>query len=172
MQDAELTGVVGSINPIRQSRVVMSQVLGLGSPNTRSQRAVSAPVRSKPVPKRGIGLGPVGPEAKKWLEVRDLPPPWPPLRRCPIAPGPPSPQVVAGGSSCKHRAEKISLYEAVLLTPRSSSSPIQDDDHSPNQENGVPCFTSPVNLTSPSCLRRKKLFAITPTFALPDESQL
>ena len=46
------------------------------------------------------------------------------------------------------------------------------DDHSPNQENGVPCFTSPVNLTSPSCLRRKKLFAITPTFALPDESQL
>ncbi|QCE14334.1 P-loop containing nucleoside triphosphate hydrolase [Vigna unguiculata] len=29
-----------------------------------------APVRSKPVLKRGIGLGPVGPEAKKWLEVR------------------------------------------------------------------------------------------------------
>ncbi|QCE00366.1 hypothetical protein DEO72_LG7g1656 [Vigna unguiculata] len=71
-----------------------------------------------------------------------------------------------------HRAEKISLYEALLLTPTSSSSPTQDDDHSPNQENGIPCFTSPVNLTSPSCLRRKKLFAVTPTFALPDESQL
>ncbi|KAG2389855.1 hypothetical protein LR48_Vigan07g218600 [Vigna angularis] len=71
-----------------------------------------------------------------------------------------------------HRAAKISLYEALLITPTSPSSPTQDDDHSLNQENGVPCFTSPVNLTSPSCLRRKKLFAVTPTFTHPDESQL
>ncbi|QCE13176.1 hypothetical protein DEO72_LG11g169 [Vigna unguiculata] len=71
-----------------------------------------------------------------------------------------------------HQGHRLHKPSPVVLLARSSSSPTQDDDHSPNQENGVPCFTSPVNLTSPSCLRRKKLFAITPTFALPDESQL
>ncbi|QCE04083.1 hypothetical protein DEO72_LG8g2116 [Vigna unguiculata] len=71
-----------------------------------------------------------------------------------------------------HQGHRLHKPLPVVLLARSSSSPTQDDDHSPNQENGVPCFTSPVNLMSPSCLRRKKLFAITPTFALPDESQL
>jgi len=69
------------------------------------------------------------------------------------------------------RAAKISLYEALLLTPTSPSSPIQDDDHLLNQNIGVPCFISTVNFTSPSCLRRKKLFAVTPTFTHADESQ-
>ncbi|QCE04084.1 hypothetical protein DEO72_LG8g2117 [Vigna unguiculata] len=41
------------------------------------------------------------PATHPFLRSTDLPPPWPPLRRRPIAPGPPSPQAVAGGSSCK-----------------------------------------------------------------------
>ncbi|CAJ1971845.1 unnamed protein product [Sphenostylis stenocarpa] len=66
---------------------------------------------------------------------------------------------------------KNSLHEALLLTPTSPSSPTQNDYQPLNQDNGVPCFTSPVNFNNPSCLRRKKLFAITPTFTHTDESQ-
>ncbi|KAL9315714.1 hypothetical protein ACSQ67_016715 [Phaseolus vulgaris] len=69
------------------------------------------------------------------------------------------------------RTPKISLYEALLLTPPSPSLPTPDDDQPLNQDNGVPCFISRLNLTSPSSLRRKKLFAVTPTFNQPDEFQ-
>lgn len=52
-------------------------------------------------------------------------------------------------------------FSEVLLTPTSSSSPIQDD-HPPNLDTGVACFTSHINLNCPSYLCRKKLFAISP----------
>ncbi|KAK7385226.1 hypothetical protein VNO78_30940 [Psophocarpus tetragonolobus] len=54
---------------------------------------------------------------------------------------------------------QMSRSETLLLTP---SSPTQHY----NEDNGVPSFTFPVN--RPCCLRRKKLFAVTPTFTHTD----
>ncbi|KAG4383414.1 hypothetical protein AAZX31_13G066500 [Glycine max] len=58
----------------------------------------------------------------------------------------------------------IALSEMLLLTPTSPSSPTQQY----NEDNGVPCFDSAVNLHRPGCLSRKKLFAVTPTFTHTD----
>ncbi|KAK7290352.1 hypothetical protein RIF29_04701 [Crotalaria pallida] len=57
----------------------------------------------------------------------------------------------------------------LLLTPNSpSSSSTDSEQHSPNQDNGVPCFAQRVNSHRPQCLTRKKLFAVTPFFTEAD----
>ncbi|TKY45365.1 hypothetical protein E2542_SST20631 [Spatholobus suberectus] len=67
------------------------------------------------------------------------------------------------------RTSQISLSEMLLLTPTSPSSPTIQQEYQPlNQDTGVPCFTSPVSLNRPGCLRRKKLFAVTPSFTPTD----
>ncbi|RDX87230.1 hypothetical protein CR513_31330, partial [Mucuna pruriens] len=63
--------------------------------------------------------------------------------------------------------KKISVSELLLLTPTSPSSPIQQDQPL-NQDYGIPSFASPITVNRPTCLRRRKLFAVTPSFTPAD----
>ncbi|KAJ1384395.1 hypothetical protein SESBI_42584 [Sesbania bispinosa] len=62
------------------------------------------------------------------------------------------------------RTQHIALSQ-LLLPLASPSSPTQQEQPL-NEDNGIPCFDSTVNLliNRPRCLTRKKLFAVTPFF--------
>ncbi|KAK7301301.1 hypothetical protein RJT34_12162 [Clitoria ternatea] len=65
----------------------------------------------------------------------------------------------------KHASKSSQIFlSQLLLSPTFTQQPL-------NEDNGIPCFAPTVNLNRPSCLRRRKLFAVTPTFTIPDTHQ-
>ncbi|KAF1895179.1 hypothetical protein Lal_00022678 [Lupinus albus] len=75
----------------------------------------------------------------------------------------------------RYASRKSTSLSQLLSTPTHLSSPYSTDGEqlvSPNQDNGIPCFTSRVDFHRPKCFTRKKLFAVTPTFTVIDSHQI
>ncbi|CAL0301352.1 unnamed protein product [Lupinus luteus] len=73
----------------------------------------------------------------------------------------------------RYNLRKFTSLSQLLLTPISPSPSMEGEQQdSPNQDNGVPCFTSRVDFNRPRSLTKKKLFAVTPTFTQIVNDQL